>query len=123
MTPQPTSARIMDHLRELIARPPSAVLADQLRELILSGHFRPGEKINEARLAGELHVSKTPLREALQRLNQEGLLSSKRNRGLFMIELTKDDVGEIYSVRGVLELTAAEVITAGSRRRSRPGTG
>lgn len=117
VTRQSNLAGIADHLRVLVAQPTSATIAEQLRELILNGHFKPGEQINEAHLASELNVSRTPLREALQRLSQEGLLASKRNHGLFMIELTKDDVGEIYSVREVLELTAAEIIMAGSARR------
>ncbi|MFW0773384.1 GntR family transcriptional regulator [Paenarthrobacter nitroguajacolicus] len=87
-------------------------IADQVRELILTGQFTPGEQINEVHLGSQLSVSRTPLREALQRLSQEGLLTSKRNRGLFMIELTADDIGEIYRARELLELTAAESITS-----------
>ena len=112
VTRQSNSARITDHLRELMAQPTSATIAEHLRELILNGHFRPGEQINESYLATQFSLSRTPLREALQRLNQEGLLTSKRNRGLFMIELAKDDVDEIYRARESLELAAVEVIAA-----------
>ncbi|WP_311214572.1 MULTISPECIES: GntR family transcriptional regulator [unclassified Arthrobacter] len=97
----------------------SEEIADKVRELILTGHFTPGEQVNEVHLANHLNLSRNPLREALQRLSQEGLLTSKRNRGLFMIELTKADVGEIYRTRELLEVTAAEGITSRSTKRRR----
>lgn len=94
-----------------------ARIADKLRELILDGYFTPGEHINETFLANRFNMSRTPLREALQRLSQEGLLISKRNHGLFMIELTTADIDEIYCARKTLELTAVEAITAQSVER------
>lgn len=96
ITPQSTSVRI----------------ADQLRESIIDGYFAPGDQINEAQVASQLNVSRGPVREALQRLSQEGLLVSKPNRGVFVVELEEKDVDEIYGVREILELGAAEIILA-----------
>jgi DNA-binding GntR family transcriptional regulator len=94
MTPQSTAAKI----------------ADMLRERIVDGFFAPGQQINEAQLSNQLNLSRGPVREALQRLSQEGLLVSKPNRGVFVAELTADDVDEIYGAREILELGAAELI-------------
>ncbi|WP_199257097.1 GntR family transcriptional regulator [Tomitella fengzijianii] len=86
----------------------AALIADQLRELIIEGVFRPGEQVGEAFLAGRLQVSRGPVREALQRLAQEGLVVSHRNRGMFVVELAPRDIAEIYSARAALELAAAD---------------
>lgn len=94
-------------------------VADLLRERIAQGYFAPGQQINEKLVSSELQLSRGPLREALQRLSQEGLLVSKRNRGVFVVELTARDVGEIYSVREVLELAAVKNITAQPAERRR----
>ena len=65
-----------------------AGFADQIRDGILQGAFRPGEQVVEAQLAARMQVSRGPVREALQRLIQEGLLVSYRNKGVFVLELT-----------------------------------
>ncbi|HSG98684.1 MAG TPA: GntR family transcriptional regulator, partial [candidate division Zixibacteria bacterium] len=66
----------------------SADLADTLRELIVNGALRPGERINEARLAESLGVSRTPLRESLMTLCAEGAAQAIPRRGFFVRELT-----------------------------------
>ena len=91
----------------LEGRPTAQLIADQLRELIVQGVFRPGQQVNESALASQLNTSRGPLREALQRLCQEGILVSKRNRGVFVLELSTEDVREIYAVREAVELAAA----------------
>ena len=88
----------------------SVKIADQLRERIIDGYFAPGQQINESLISSQLNVSRGPVREALQRLSQEGLLVSKPNRGVFVVELTAEDVDEIYAAREILELGAAQVI-------------
>lgn len=92
----------------LEGRPTAQLIADQLRELIVQGAFRPGQQVNESALASQLNTSRGPLREALQRLCQEGILVSKRNRGVFVLELSSEDVREIYAVREAVELAAAD---------------
>ena len=94
----------------LEGRPTAQLIADQLREQIVQGIFRPGEQINESVLATRLHTSRGPVREALQRLAQEGILVSRRNRGVFVLELATDDIREIYAVREAVESTAADAL-------------
>ncbi|WP_332762675.1 GntR family transcriptional regulator [Pseudarthrobacter sp.] len=94
----------------LEGRPTAQLIADQLREQIVQGIFRPGEQINESVLASQLRTSRGPVREALQRLSQEGILVSHRNRGVFVLELSDDDVREIYAVRKAVESTAADAL-------------
>ena len=94
----------------LEGRPTAQLIADQLREQIVQGVFTPGEQINESVLAAQLRTSRGPVREALQRLCQEGILVSRRNRGVFVLELTTKDVKEIYAVRQAVESTAADAL-------------
>lgn len=94
----------------LEGRPTAQLIADQLREQIVQGMFRPGEQINESVLASQLNTSRGPVREALQRLCQEGILVSRRNRGVFVLELAIDDIREIYAVREAVETTAADAL-------------
>ncbi|QII08798.1 GntR family transcriptional regulator [Rhodococcoides fascians A25f] len=93
------------------------VIADQIRDRIIDGSYAPGEQINEANVAAELEISRGPVREALQRLNQEGLLVSYRNRGVFVVELSSDDVTEIYESRAAIEVGAAWTLVHGDRGR------
>lgn len=83
------------------------MIADRVREAIAQGQIAPGEQLLEATLAGELGVSRGPLREGLQRLTQEGLLISFRNRGLFVIEMTPENVRDMYVAREAVERAAA----------------
>ncbi|MFP5346130.1 MAG: GntR family transcriptional regulator [Actinomycetes bacterium] len=94
-----------------------SIIARQLRAAISSGELAPGTQLGEAELARELGVSRGPLREAMQRLSQEGLLVSIRNRGLFVVELSEDDVRDIYVARTAVErAAAAEIIRLGPAR-------
>jgi DNA-binding GntR family transcriptional regulator len=87
-----------------------SIIARKLREAIAHGELAPGSQLGEAELARELGVSRGPLREAMQRLTQEGLLISIRNRGLFVVELTDHDVYDIYVARTAVERAAAAEI-------------
>ncbi|MCZ4519052.1 GntR family transcriptional regulator [Rhodococcus ruber] len=104
-------------LTPIDARNTSMVIADQIRDRIIDGSYAPGEQINEANVAAELKISRGPVREALQRLNQEGLLVSYRNRGVFVVELSSDDVTEIYESRAAIEVGAAWTLVHGDRDR------
>jgi DNA-binding GntR family transcriptional regulator len=92
------------------------LIADQLRVRILDGTFPPQHQLAEVDIARQLHVSRGPVREAMQRLIQEGLLRSERNRGVFVIELDDDDARDVYIARAAVE-KAAGVLVA---RRSDP---
>ena len=101
----------------LEGRPTAQLIADQLREQIVQGIFRPGEQINESAMASRLRTSRGPLREALQRLCQEGILVNHRNRGVFVLDLTTEDVKEIYAVREAVESAAANTLLDGRKER------
>ena len=78
-----------------------------LREQLLSGEFKPGDRMSELRLVERLGVSRTPLRLALASLEHEGLLRSLPAGGYVVREFTRADIRDAIEVRGVLEGTAA----------------
>jgi DNA-binding GntR family transcriptional regulator len=90
-----------------------SIIAEKLRQAIGHGELKPGAQLGEAELARKLGVSRGPLREGMQRLTQEGLLVAIRNRGLFVREMTPDDVRDMYMAREVVERAAARKIIAG----------
>lgn len=77
--------------------------AQKLREAILSGEFRPGEKLYQDKLADMLGISRTPLRAALSALTQTGLVSYESNRGFHVREFSFADVAGAFDVRAELE--------------------
>ncbi|MGH3344950.1 MAG: GntR family transcriptional regulator [Carbonactinosporaceae bacterium] len=87
-----------------------SIIAGQLRAAIMYGTLAPGVQLGEADLAARLGVSRGPLREAMQRLVQEGLLRSERHRGLFVIDLKPADIHDIYAARRAVECAAATLI-------------
>lgn len=102
-----------------VARPSTAeLIAEQLRSAIVRGALEPGTQLGEADLATRFAVSRGPLREAMQRLVSEGLLHSIRNRGVFVAELTFDDVVDIYRSRSVIEGGALGLILDGRREQA-----
>ena len=78
-----------------------------LKAMIIDGRLVPGEMILEQELAERLEMSRTPVREALIRLEQEGLLEIKPRRGARVLPISVDDMREIYQLLTVLEATAA----------------
>jgi DNA-binding GntR family transcriptional regulator len=84
----------------------------QLRSLILSGHYRPGERLNESRIAREFNISRIPIREALSQLQEQGLVTSHERRGMFVTKLTEEEVQQINSLRMVLEAEAMRLARA-----------
>lgn len=88
----------------------AGIIADKLRAAIMQGTLEPGTQLGEAELAAQLGVSRGPLREAMQRLVQEGLLRSERHRGLFVIELDEAGILDVYRVRQVIEHAAAQLM-------------
>ena len=77
-------------------------------EAIDQGEFRPGDRLVESELAERLGVSRTPIREALQRLETQGVLA-RDGRSLMVSSLDHDQLGELYVVRGELEALAARL--------------
>jgi DNA-binding GntR family transcriptional regulator len=88
-------------------------LREQIREHILegivSGRWQPGERIVERRIAVELQVSQTPVREALRELESLRLIEAEPNKGVRVRNLTAADLKESYPVRAGLEQVAAEL--------------
>ena len=80
---------------------------DRLRAAILSGDLAPGAPIIEADIAATLGASRTPVREALRRLETEGMLEPRGNRGSVVRELHLDEVVCIFEIREALETLAA----------------
>jgi DNA-binding GntR family transcriptional regulator len=87
-------------------------LAELLRERILAGLAEPGRPLRQDALAAEFGVSKIPLREAMARLEHEGLLRAEANRGWFVRPLSAEEAREIYALRLTLEPELARVATA-----------
>lgn len=87
----------------IIIRNLSDQLVDLIRDRILDGTVPPGQPIRQDTLASELGVSKIPLREALTRLEQEGLVKSQVNRGYVVRSLGSDEAEEVYALRLKLE--------------------
>src|SRR5690349_24183392 len=81
-------------------------IVERLTESILSGKLKMGERLNESQLSRELRVSRAPIREALQQLQQSGLAVNHPRRGMFVVSLDDEDVQKINSLRLVLEAEA-----------------
>jgi DNA-binding GntR family transcriptional regulator len=100
----------MQRFEPVVRESTPSIIAGKLRTAIGLGHIPPGAQLGEAELAKELGVSRGPLREAMQRLTQEGLLISIRNRGLFVITMTDEEVRDMYVARTAVERAASELI-------------
>jgi DNA-binding GntR family transcriptional regulator len=105
-------------LEPLVQESTPSIIARKLRDAIAHGDFEPGAQLGEADLARDLGVSRGPLREAMQRLTQEGLLVSIRNRGLFVITMTDEDVRDMYLARTAVERAAAACLAESSPEES-----
>lgn len=92
-----------------VSLPNSADAYHQIRRWIVEGRLRPGERLVEQRLAEELQLSRTPVREALRMLQSEGLVQFEPNRGARVRSLTVGDIADLYELRGRLEAMAAEL--------------
>lgn len=84
---------------------------DQLRALIISNRLAPGEAIGEERFASQWNISRTPLRDALVRLERDGLVQTLPHKGCIVAALTPHDVESVYQVREALEPKAVELAT------------
>lgn len=81
----------------------------RLKQAIIEGEFKPGERLVEVDLADRLGASRTPVREALSKLEQEGLVTPVRFGGLAVVQLSEGDVIEIFSLITLLEGYAARL--------------
>ena len=80
---------------------------NELRQRIINGQLKSGERLREVELASQLGVSRTPVREAVKRLESEGFASYVSSRGAVVTELTSEQAVELYAMREILEGAAA----------------
>lgn len=85
---------------------------DRLREAIVEGAFEPGTQINQVQVAANFGISRGPIRAALNKLEEEGLVINIPHRGTFVAPLDKKIVAEVYGVRSVLEGYAVRLTIA-----------
>lgn len=85
---------------------------DQLLESITTGDIGPDDRLVQERLASELDISRTPVREALLRLEQEGVLVSANRGGFKLHRMTEPEVRQLYQARAAIEGQAARVLAS-----------
>jgi len=82
---------------------------DRLKRAIIQGDFNPGSRVVESRVADALGISRTPVREAIHKLERDGLLRQGPKGGFFVAGLTPADIEETFGIRSVLESYAARL--------------
>jgi len=99
--------------------PPTTLRAHVVKILsggILSGKYRPGDRLNESQIARELNISRIPVREALSQLQEQGLVQNRERRGMFVTNIGPEEVLQISSLRIILETEALRL----AQRRMTP---
>lgn len=99
-------------MTEAIAPPRPALheqVAQHLRQMLVEGQIAPGAKLNERELCEVLHVSRTPLREAIKMLAAEGLVELLPNRGAIAVQLDEADILNTFEVMAGLEGLSGEL--------------
>jgi len=92
------------------SRPIREIAYEVLKKAIITGEIPAGERIVETEYADRLHISRTPLREALRKLERDGLVEYVIRRGVVVRAFTIEDVREIYTIRNALEMLTLESI-------------
>jgi DNA-binding GntR family transcriptional regulator len=95
-------------LAKLQQRTTPDTVADSLREAILDGSLKAGSQLRETHISAELGISRAPLREALRRLEEEGLVVKIPFKGAFVAEVSRQSIDDISRLRSVLEPWAIE---------------
>jgi DNA-binding GntR family transcriptional regulator len=85
------------------------VVAERLREAILNDQLSPGQHLREEEISKTLDVSRGPVRDAFLMLEREGLVSLSRHRGATVVQLSLEDLGEVYSLRSAIESLAVRL--------------
>ena len=92
------------------SRPIREIAYDVLKKAIITGEIPAGERIVETDYADRLHISRTPLREALRKLERDGLVEYVMRRGVVVHAFTTEDVEQIYTIRNALEMLTLAAI-------------
>lgn len=100
-----------DNFRQIQRDPLVETVVQQITNAIVTGSLRAGDKLGETQLGEQLGVSRGPVREAIQRLEQLGLVEKIPYRGAFVSEITPRDIEELHAVREALEGVAARTLT------------
>lgn len=88
-------------------KPLREVVCESLRQAIRDGVFKPGERLMEIPLAEELGVSRTPVREAIRKLELEGFVVMLPHRGTYVADISLKDIAQVFEIRTALEELAA----------------
>ena len=91
-----------------VFKPLRELVTDNIRQAIINGDFPPGMRLMELQLAADLGVSRTPIREAIRKLELEGLIVMIPRRGAYVANFSIKDINEVYEIR-----TALDVLSAG----------
>ena len=89
--------------------PRSEFVYSALKEALAGGRLKPGDRIREEEIARALGVSRTPVREALNRLSARGLIEVAPGRGLVVARLNRQQILEIYVLQDIIEATATRL--------------
>lgn len=88
-------------------KPLREIVFESLREAIINGRLRPGERLMEIQLADEMGVSRTPVREAIRKLELEGFVVMVPRKGAYVAGISMKDIADVFEVRAALESLAA----------------
>lgn len=101
----------MENTNILESKPLRERIADRLRSDIIKGTYKDGERLVEPKLAEMLGISRTPIREALRQLENEGFVEIVPRKGAVVKELTLKDIDDLYAIKANLEGLAAKQAT------------
>lgn len=90
-------------------KPLREIIFNNIREAIILGELKPGERLMEVQLAEKMGVSRTPIREAIRKLELEGLVVMVPRKGAYVADLTKKDIIDVLEVRAVLDGLATQL--------------
>ena len=90
-------------------KPLRDVVFETLRDAIIKQVLKPGERLMEIQLADEMGVSRTPVREAIRKLELEGLVVMVPRKGAYVAGVSMKDIHEVYEVRAALEMLAVSL--------------
>src|SRR5215475_5451175 len=105
----------MENLEEILPEAPNgssapttlrAHVVKVLGAGIMSGKYKPGDRLNDSQIARELGISRIPVREALSQLQEQGLVQNRERRGMFVTDIGPEEVLQISSLRIILETEA-----------------
>jgi DNA-binding GntR family transcriptional regulator len=105
-----------EHWDRIEIRSLMTVALDNIRRRILTGEYRPGQKINESEIAINLGVSRSPVREAFRVLERDGLITTLPRKGSYITDISLKDLEELFQIRKLLECYALDGIKKRARK-------